>query len=48
LGKGEFWEDGYFVRRAEDKVASDPIKKYIQYHKHREKGPTQIQLEFDF
>ena len=48
LWGGEFWEDGYFVRTVGDKVTSDTIKKYIRYHKHREKGPTQAQLEFDF
>ena len=46
LWGGEFWEDGYFVRTVGDKVTSDTIKKYIQYHRHEEKTPTQ--LEFDF
>jgi putative transposase len=46
LWSGEFWEDGYFVRTVGDKVTSKTIKKYIQYHKHDEKTPRQ--LEFDF
>jgi putative transposase len=46
LWGGEFWEDGYFVRTTGDKVTSDTIKKYIQYHRHQEKTPKQ--LEFDF
>jgi len=46
LWGGEFWEDGYFVRTVGDKVTSDTIKKYIQYHRHEEKTPNQ--LEFDF
>ena len=46
LWGGEFWEDGYFVRTVGDKVTSEIIKKYIQYHRHEEKTPTQ--LEFDF
>jgi len=46
LWGGEFWEDGYFVRTVGDKVTSETIKKYIKYHRHEEKTPTQ--LEFDF
>ncbi len=46
LWRGEFWEDGYFVRTVGDKVTSEIIKKYIKYHRHTEKSPTQ--LEFDF
>ena len=46
LWGGEFWEDGYFVRTVGDKVTSDTVKKYIKYHRHEEKTPTQ--LEFDF
>ena len=46
LWGGEFLEDGYFVRTVGDKVTSDTIKKYIQYHRHEEKAPKQ--LEFDF
>jgi len=46
LWGGEFWEDGYFVRTVGDKVTSESIKKYIKYHRHEEKTPTQ--LEFDF
>lgn len=46
LWGGEFWEDGYFVRTVGDKVTSAMIKRYIQYHKHEEKAPKQ--LDFDF
>ena len=46
LWGGEFWEDGYFVRTVGDKVTSETVKKYIKYHRHEEKTPTQ--LEFDF
>ncbi|MEE8569250.1 MAG: transposase [Anaerolineales bacterium] len=42
LWGGEFWEDGYFVRTVGDKVTSDTIKKYIQYHRHEEKTPAQL------
>jgi putative transposase len=46
LWGGEFWEDGYFVRTVGDKITSETVRKYIQYHKHEEKSPRQ--LEFDF
>jgi putative transposase len=41
---GEFWEDGYFARTVGDKVTKDLIKKYIKYHKHKEKMPQQLEL----
>jgi len=44
LWGGEFWEDGYFVRTVGDKVTKDIIKKYIEYHKHNEKTPQQLEL----
>ncbi len=44
LWGGEFWEDGYFVRTVGDKVTKDNIKKYIEYHQHREKMPQQLEL----
>jgi putative transposase len=44
LWGGEFWEDGYFVRTVGDKVTKDIIKKYIAYHKHKEKTPQQLEL----
>lgn len=44
LWEGEFWEDGYFVRTVVDKVTKDIIKKYVEYHKHREKLPQQLKL----
>lgn len=44
LWGGEFWEDGYFVRTVGDKVTKDMIKKYIEYHKHNEKTPQQLEL----
>jgi putative transposase len=46
LWGGEFWEDGYFVRTVGDKVTSDTIKRYIQYHRHEEKTPKQLDFEF--
>ena len=44
LWGGEFWEDGYFARTVGDKVTKDIIKKYIEYHRHKEKLPQQLQL----
>lgn len=44
LRGGEFWEDGYFVRTVGDKVTSETIKKYIQYHRHTEKTPKQLEF----
>jgi len=44
LWGGEFWEDGYFARTVGDKVTTDMIKKYIEYHRHKEKLPEQLQL----
>ena len=44
LWGGQFWEDGYFVRTVGDKVTKEIIKKYIEYHQHREKTPQQLSL----
>ena len=44
LWGGEFWEDGYFIRTVGDKVTKDIIKKYVEYHKHRERLPQQLKL----
>ncbi len=44
LWGGKFWKDGYFVRTVGDKVTKDIIKKYIDYHKHKEKIPQQLEL----
>ena len=44
LWGGELWEDGYFVRTVGGKVTKDIIKKYVEYHKHREKLPQQLKL----
>ena len=46
LWGGEFWEDGYFVRTVGDKVTSETIKKYIRYHRHGERTPTQLRFDF--
>ena len=35
LWAGEFWSDGYFLRTAGDKVASNLIRQYIKYQ-HRD------------
>ena len=44
LWGGEFWEDGYFVRTVGDDVTGEMIRKYIQYHREREKAPEQLEL----
>ena len=44
LWGGEFWEDGYFARTVGDKVTSETIKRYIQYHRREEKTPAQLDL----
>jgi len=41
LWGGEFWSDGYFVRSVGDEVTAEVIRKYIEYHDHK-------QLVFDF
>ena len=46
LWGGQFWEDGYFVRTVGDKVTSEMIKNYISYHRHEEKTPKQLELDF--
>ena len=35
LWAGEFWSDGYFVRKVGDKVTTDLIRQYIKYQ-HRD------------
>ena len=44
LWGGELWEDGYFVRTVGDQVTSEVVKKYIQYHRHEEHHPSQLEL----
>jgi len=46
LWGGEFWEDGYFVCTVGDKVTAEIIKRYVHYHRHNEKSPKQIELDF--
>jgi putative transposase len=46
LWGGEFWEDGCFVRTVGDKVKSDTIQQYLQYHRHEEKTPAQLKFDF--
>jgi putative transposase len=46
LWGGEFWEDGCFVRTVGDKVTSDTIQQYLQYHRHEEKTPAQLKFDF--
>jgi putative transposase len=41
LSGGEFWSDGYFVRSVGDEVTAEVIRKYVEYHEHK-------QLVFDF
>ncbi len=44
LWGGEFWEDGYFARTVGDKVTSDVIRKYIQYHRGEKTEIQQLKL----
>ncbi len=44
LWKGEFWEDGYFVRTVGDDVTAAVIRRYIRYHRHEEQGGTRLKL----
>jgi len=44
LWGGEFWEDGYSVRKVGDEVAEEIIKKYIEYHQKHETSPHQSKL----
>ena len=44
LWRGEFWEGGYFARTVGDKVTSETIKRYIQYHRLKERTPAQLDL----
>jgi len=44
LWKGEFWEDGYFVRTVGDQVTAQIIRRYIEYHGHEERSPQQLKL----
>jgi len=36
LWGGEFWSDGYFVRSVGDEVTAEVIRKYIEYHEHKQ------------
>jgi len=44
LWGGEFWQDGYFARTVGDKVNSDVIRKYIQYHQKAKEPSDQLEL----
>ena len=44
LWGGQFWEDGYFARTVGDKVTAEVIRKYIEYHRHQEEMPQQLEL----
>ena len=41
---GQFWEDGYFARTVGDEVTATVIKRYITYHREREKKPRGLKL----
>jgi putative transposase len=41
---GQFWEDGYFARTVGDEVTATVIKRYITYHRQREKKPRELKL----
>lgn len=42
LWGGELWSDGYFARTVGDKVTSEVIRRYIQYHHEEEKGQLEL------
>ena len=42
LWGGEFWSAGYFARTVGDKVTSEVIRRYIEYH--REEDKSQLEL----
>jgi putative transposase len=42
----EFREDGYFARTVGDRITSETIQRYIQYHRHEEKTPKQLAFDF--
>ena len=44
LWGGEFWEDGYFARTTGDKVTQEVIRRYLRYHRTKEKSPTQSEM----
>jgi len=44
LWGGEFWEDGYFARTTGDKVTQEIIRRYLRYHRTKEKTPTQSEM----
>ena len=37
LWGGEFWSDGYFIRTVGDKVTTNVIRRYTEYHKQEMK-----------
>jgi len=43
LWGGRLWSDGYFVRAVGDEVTGDVIRRYIEYHEHRQ-GVVQLPL----
>lgn len=43
LWGGELWEDRFFVRTVGDQVTAEVVKKYIQYHRHEEYHPSQLE-----
>ena len=44
LWGGQLWSDGYFVRAVGDKVTSEVIRRYIEYHEHQQDGAVQLSL----
>jgi putative transposase len=36
LWGGEFWSDGYFVRSVGDELTADVIRKFLEYHEHKQ------------
>ena len=44
LWQSKFWERGYFARTVGDEVTAEVIRKYIEYHRHGERVPKQLEL----
>ena len=42
LWGGELWSDGYFARTVGDKVTSEVIRRYIQYHREGDKSQLEL------
>ena len=45
LWAGQMWEDGYFARTVGDRMTSEAVRRYIQYHRKIEQGPAQLRMK---